>query len=161
MTDFNEVCDQCGAARAHYHISKETQSMFMCGSHTRQNSEALLLKGFTITPETYKEYGEELDSVKNTPEVFVENQEELREIVKEKIKMRFTENPDDVIMNIFIPEAQKITGYTEPIKVSFRREGNKISVRFLPYKSELSEDEALRFADFTAIVSSIMGSVLN
>lgn len=160
MTDFNEVCDQCGV-KAYYHIAKGTQNIFMCGSHTRQHSKSLIAKGFTIIPETYNEYGEELNSIKETPENIVNNQEELRETIKETIKTGFAENPDDVVINIFIPEAQKITGYTEPIKVSFIKEENRVMVRFLPHKTELTLEEAIKFADFKAVISSMMNSILN
>lgn len=117
LTLTDEVCDICSAKAlytAYKIVKKNNRQLFLCGSHTRKNAKALKEQGFTINPDTYKEYGAETIYTKKvdntelyvTPEPNIFDKETLQEVSDTTAK---------VILEEIVPNVRKELNYDKEI----------------------------------------------
>lgn len=159
----DEKCIQCGV-QAHYTATKGGTVIHFCGSHTRKHAETLKNQGYDIVPDSYNEYGveNELYSTPTSVENEQTSEEEIIREIKHNIQHMFNENPLGVVVGIFVPETQKITGYNKDIKVMVDvSQPGMVRVAFEPATKLTTEQEKLDYDRFEKTVFSMMNSILS
>lgn len=113
----NERCDKC-SVKALYTVYKSTpesnNQLFLCGSHTRQYANNLLTQGFTIIPDTYKEYGVESSFVKETNEPVEEYKPDA---FSEETLRAVSDKTAALILETIVPSVRQEIGYQGEISL--------------------------------------------